>query len=424
MRPQLSRKSKNRKVEKGSAAKWIIVLLCLHVILGLLYWHQTRFGLPPDEGPHGLYVQHLADDRAFPVLEAGEKNDYEKHQPPLYYMLGVPFLVSGRALGLGEPMILVRLLSLILGGLSIFIVYRAVKEAFGDEWLGVGAAGFVALLPTHVMISSSVSNDVPTELIFGLFLLIGVRMLNEGLDWKRSVYIGIILGAGILVKAHCMLLFPVCAFLYFILWRRGGAFGKAASHLGAALLIAMMIGGWWLLRNYNVYGDVFAMKRYTEVFGEINVPPQYWYDRGFMPWQYAGLVVVNTFASFWGVFGHMNIFMPTWIYYVLGALFIWTSAVLVPAIRGVEEKASVYLFGAVVLIVTAAFIGINMKYFQAMGRYLYPALLPFAAFWAIGVKRAVPAGAKRYYCLIIIATAAFVQAAALATCIFAQVPYK
>lgn len=350
----------------------LIAVLCLHFILTGVYWHYTPYGSPPDEGPHARYVQILATTHRLPVFDASDRGNYEAHQPPLYYVLGMPFyLLRGETAA--------RLLSMILGALSILVIYKAVMVAFGEKGLALGAAGFTALLPTHVMLSSMVSNDILAELIFGLALLLMVSQLSM----RNTIALGLVLGIGLLTKTTCILLFPA-AIVAFVLLRR-----RSLKHIAAILGISLVIGGWWLIRNQILYGDFLAMHQFVQAF-QHTAKPAYWLNQGFSPAMYWLLVGLWTFASFWGVFGHMNQFMPTWVYVALGVV---TASVKIGWFKDVKRfpaRRILVLYGVVLVLVWLAFIKFNMSFFQAQGRYLYPAILPISLFWVLGTRSLLP----------------------------------
>ena len=348
----------------------LIVILCLHFVLAGAYWHLMPYGNPPDEGPHGHYVETLLATHRLPVFDASDRANYEAHQPPLYYVLGMPFHLVNRDA--------VRLLSMILGALSILVIYRAVTTHFGEQ-TALGAAGFVALLPTHVMLSSMVSNDILAELIFGLALLLMISRPSV----RNGIVLGIVLGLGLLTKTTCILLFPA-AILAFIFVQR-----RLLKHVAGIFGISLAIGGWWLVRNQMLYGDFLAMNQFMQAF-QHTATPEYWQQHGYSGPMYWVLVGVLTFASFWGVFGHMNNFMPTWVYLGLLAA---TAAVKIgwfTGVRHLAERRILLLYVAVLILVVLGFIRFNTQFFQAQGRYLYPAILPLSLGWALGMKSLLP----------------------------------
>lgn len=417
------------KETSGSNAGWLAVILCLHVTLAIVYWAYTPYGASPDEQPHGRYVGALASNWSLPVFDEADRGNYEYHQPPLYYVTGVPFYLAARAARMTEPAEMVRLLSLVLGGLAVVLVYGAVRSAFPEkEGLALACSGFVAFLPTHSMLSSSVSNDVLVEVVVGLALLVTARMLAGGLNWARTAGLGVVLGVGLLTKTTCVVLFPVALIAYVLVWRRGKSTAKlAAGHLAAAVGISLALGGWWLARNQILYGDVLAMAQFQHVFQDTPTP-DFWLSRGWSWATYFGLVGVWTFGSFWGVFGHMNVFMPVWTYCALGAV---SAAVAIGSVRGVlgvRAKSSVardvlLVYGVLVLLVLLVFVKFNVMFFQAQGRYLYPALIPISVLWALGMERLLPGSKRRFTPWLAVGVPLVAQIVALAACVVPEMPY-
>ena len=401
---------------KNTFIWWLAAILFVHVALALVYWHYTPLGAPPDEGAHGQYVRALADTGKLPIFDPQDRGNYEYHQPLLYYLMGVPFYLLGKAVGIDEPIGMVRLLSLFLGALSVLVVYKAVVTAFDEnKKLALASAGFAALLPTHVMLSSSISNDILTELIFGLALLVIAVMLRDGVNWRNTVGLGVVLGAGLLTKTTCILLFPIAVLAYLLVWRREKSI---LIHLLAAVGISLTIGGWWLVRNQNLYGDPFALSLFQEAF-QHTARPEFWLSRGWSWWMYFALVTGWTFAGFWGVFGHMNVFMPTWIYFGLAVLSIasfWRGICDIKA----ENRL---IYGTTLALVLLAFIKFNMSFFQAQGRYLYPALIPITVLWTLGIERMLPESKRHLAPYISVGIVLIVQIIALATCIIPEMPY-
>jgi len=416
-------------VKRSTGTAYLIAILLIHAALALVYWDRTPFGASPDEGPHGRYVQTLVESRALPVFRAADREGYEFHQPPLYYLMGVPFYLAGRGFGLIDPAGMVRLLSLLLGALSIVISYLAIRAAFPDEKeLPIAVAGFVALLPMHVMLSSSVSSDPLAEVVFGLALLVMAGMLVNGPNWKRTVGLGFVFGIGLLTKTTCVLLFPVAVLAYLLAWQRGmPAARSVAGHLGAAIGISLAIGGWWLVRNQLLYGDPFAMSQFQKAF-QHTATPEYWLSKGWSWGFYFSLVGVWTFASFWGVFGHMKVFMPTWAYYGLAVI---SLAVGIGSLRGIARARAksaanrdlLLVYGVTLALVLLAFIKFNLSFFQAQGRYLYPALIPISVLWAAGIGGLLPVHLRRFMPYLAVGIPLIVQIVALATCIIPKMPY-
>lgn len=400
---------------KPLGTAWICGILLLHVILCLVYWHATPFGNAPDETAHGSYVQSVASAHAFPRYDPASAEGYEFYQPPLYYMAAAPFYVAGRLAGMSMPQETVRLLSIILGALSVLFIYMSVARLRpNDRYVPISAAGFVALLPTHVMMSSSVSNDVLMELIFNVALFTMIVMLTEGITMRRSIILGIVLGLGVLSKMTCLVLIPI-ALAAFLLATREGKSGAAWKQASLCILVALVVSGWWLIRNFMLYKDPLALAQMQQAFASHSPNPFDWFRQGMSPGTYLGMVVILTFKSFWGVFGYMNVFMPDWIYALLAVLTVAIKVAAVTSVRKSTYNAAAHTIIFLTLILVAlAFLKLNMTVFQAQGRYLYPALLPISYMWVLGIRK-LSRDHEVLACIMVSTIAILTQGVAIAT---------
>ena len=397
------------------ARVWLIAIIAAHVILCAAYSHFTPWGAPPDEGPHGLYVMALANTHSLPVFNVRDTNEYENHQPPLYYILAVPFFAAGKGMA-------VRWLSTILGALSILVIFRAVRMIYpNDPGLAIGTSGFAALIPTHVMVSSSVGNDVLLELLFGVALLLCASVVVKGASVRRTVLIGTVLGLAALTKTTGLMLIPIAVLAYVF------ARPKAIPlHLAGMLVVTAAISGWWFVRNQVLYGDPLAMNAFKQAFAH-TATPEYWLSNGFALWQYWVLVMAWTFCSFWGVFGHMKVFMPAWTYV---ALLVVLVPIKIGAIRSwhadsrasSERRSILILYDALIALVAIGFVAFNASFFQAQGRYLYPAILCMSLMWAMGIRNLTPKRVSAWSPVIAVGIPALVQLIALVTCIVPRMP--
>ncbi|MBK7177329.1 MAG: hypothetical protein IPH82_09090 [Chloroflexi bacterium] len=86
-----------------SANRWLGLILAVYVVLGAAYAWVVPLGEAPDEIDHFLYVRHLVEQRAFPVMYpiAADNDTMEANQPPLFYLLNAlvtaPFPMTASA---------------------------------------------------------------------------------------------------------------------------------------------------------------------------------------------------------------------------------------------------------------------------------------------------------------------------------------
>jgi hypothetical protein len=354
--------------------------------------------------------------------------NYESHQPPLYYALAVPFFLAGRATGIPEAEgQACRVLSVLLGLVGTWLVWLLAREIVpGRRWLQWAAAAFAALLPMRLAIMGSVSNDSLTEAVSSLALLLMVRAIRGPFGLREAALIGGAVSLALLSKQSSILLLPPTLLALVLAARnaappapeaapapsprgkkRKGEAPPAASAapkadwtgslVRAGLVtggVILLLSGWWFVRNHLLYGDPLGQRAFNWYFAD--TPTWEGFRAGGMSYgEYLGRLVWRTaFASFWGAFGHLErpeLFMgatgggyppKSWLYPLLGwatwlsvaggVLWYWRwkrrpdDGACCPAGLGVLALHALF--------VAAAFLNFNATYFQAQGRYLFPAI--------------------------------------------------
>ncbi|HLJ56289.1 MAG TPA: glycosyltransferase family 39 protein [Chthonomonadaceae bacterium] len=368
----------------------------------------TGYQDAPDEGAHVSYVRFVATGRLpsqqAQSLPGDEGRAYEWHQPPLYYVLAARLLPAG-VRGM-------RLLSVVIGLCCILAIFGAVRVLFPDNPEAAAlAAAIAALIPGHAAITSVVNNDGLLELWFSVFLLLVFAALVRGLTLQRSAMIGLVIGAALLTKATAVLLLPAALLALTILWRNGERPAAVARGGTAIVAGAAIVSGWWFARNAALYHEWLPLTLFSKSFvgttqavdvatGRAGLPVDSW--RG-----YAALVAEWTSKSFLAVYSTKTgaqfgvpHFLAKQVYVVALLAAVASAAGLVRL--GLRERATLSrpalgglaIASAVLLLVAASFAMFTLRYFQAQGRYFYPAMLPIVLFAALGWQSIVP---KRYF---------------------------
>ncbi len=365
----------------------IKTILIAFLILGTIYSIVTPVFEASDELWHYPLVQWLSKGNPLPVQDAKNVGPWkqEASQPPLYYWLmgaatawidtsdmpqvrqenphvdnGVITPDGNRNLVIHNPqreafpwsgtvlaVHLVRLLSVLLGAVTVWLTYRIALELFppsvpagrekaargGEPWLALGAAAVNAFTPMFIFISGAVNNDNLTMTLCSLGLLLIVKRVREyegtgirdqGLAGQelpfaqdffyrfgRWLPLGIVLGLGAVTKTSALALLPITGLAVIVVaWRKRSWHEFWAGTLATALPV-LIIAGWWYLRNVQLYGDVTGINAFIDVLGKRAASAsllQLWGERwGFM-------------LSYWGLFGGVNVPIDEWFYHILNAL--------------------------------------------------------------------------------------------------------
>jgi hypothetical protein len=363
--------------------------------------HALDGGSPnPDEHAHMLYISTIASGRLPVFSKAGA--DYEAHQPPLYYLIAAIFYKIDHGVHF------VRIAATLLGLVLIWVSFFTAKELLPNRPdIAATAAMIVAFLPMNVALSSSVSNDTAANLVFVLYLLVIGRILRgKTRTVKNSVLLAVIMAAGMWTKSSALILLPLTVFaLAFAVWKRNLSANTALTMCAISVFGALLLTAPWLLRNEHLYGDLFAQHVVFHDLASRNIGPSVligkvgltWYMQMFFGW---------TFASYWGVFDSMNMFLPTEVYILLAILSILTvgvGAVKLFKMRTVNDSAVLFTWTVLVALTVIAYVQYNYHFFQVQGRYLFLALLPVSVVSAAGLLDSVPASLKKWTALTLFA---------------------
>jgi len=399
----ISRASLKARAQRRSGVRGVLVFICIaYAAIAAAYAITIPFGQAPDESAHLPYITYIADRGSLPVFRPGG-GSYEFHQAPLYYLLAVPAFLIGRAIGPGREYIAVRLFGILLGLLAICFTYLLAREFCpARPWLALASAGFVAFLPMHLALSASVTNDIAAEIPFAVGLWQMIVAMRDGWRWRRVLTVGIACGLAVLMKSSGLALLPVAWLAVAVGPRESGARPRLLR-LAALTAVTLLICGWWLARNWALYGDPLAWRAFSQAFAH-NPHPSDLIGPNLSAFNYVLWVIGWTFASFWGVFGTWAkgitpVSMPTWLYLGLAAL---TAAAGVGATLEARDaraweawrRRAAWVLGAAVLLVAASFVRFNVAFFQAQGRYLFLALPVVAMVVTAGWGRLFPTGLR------------------------------
>jgi len=416
------RRRRDQLLERISLAAICVVYLSVTLAHSLMTpaWEAN------DEAQHVSYVQHVLERRSLPPL--APESGHEAHQPPLYYALtalwqaalGVPsfrpdpipreepiVIVQGRATPelmlsheYGEEqrtharyLHLLRLLSVVLGLLTVLLTHVAARLATGRADIALAAAAFVALLPKLNVVSAVVTNDalvIPLSSLALVGTLAYVR--TRGCSSVRAAAlasgVGLTLGAATLTKLNALPLIPV---LLGGLFLARTSLSRRVRDAGLAVAGWFAACGWWFVHNTREYGDPLAREATRAYLDEL-VPslivPVPWFDtERFLYFVPQSLVETSWYNAGWN-----QLFAPFAFNLVLAlvaavAVFSGLRAFATgPASRlwPLDRRIGL-LLGSVLASGLAAVLIIAKDTTQAQGRLMYIGVSAFATIAVLGL---------------------------------------
>ncbi|MGD8804507.1 MAG: glycosyltransferase family 39 protein, partial [Chloroflexota bacterium] len=429
---------------------FLVLILAAYLLLALASGALNPLFEAPDENWHYFTAQRIAETGRLPAVE--EPPDpwmsQEAAQPPLYYVLGAALISSvdtsqakelvwpNPAVQLGDAssptntnafvhtateawpwqgyslaVHLIRAFSAVLGLGTLLAIYGSGRLVWpARPRRALLATALIAFLPQFVFLHGSVTNDTLIICLSSLTLWQLLAMWYGQISWRRLALLGVTAGLAILSKTAGLLLLAYGAgFLTLLIWRdhrhdgRGTLLKRWLWMVGPVAIIALLIGGWLLWRNWQLYGDITATRAILRFFGG---------SRDYTLWQ-----VLNESSGLWtslfAVFGWFNIRPPGWVYIVWnGIVLVALAGLLLAAVRrlvGRERRGQMLarmrailrrpltwvdrpwfpdaLLGVWVVAVYAGLIRWMLQIHAGQGRLLFPALLPAGLALAYGLSR-------------------------------------
>lgn len=224
---------------------------------------SNEYGLSgfDDEPAHVNYVKYLLDNNKLPKLEtkvidpnAFETNEFEYHQPPLYYsiiyLLSNLFLVTD----LNEILILGRLFNVILSLLGLFLLFRILKVLKLPDVKILTALSIYLLLGSSVYQFTVFGNDALSWIFLWLLLFLILNGIIK--NWFMIV---IVITLSHYTKLSILPFYLILFVAFFFEIKKFGLSKTTAFKLLAIILLPLLLSLPWYLRNYNVYGSFFLI---------------------------------------------------------------------------------------------------------------------------------------------------------------------
>jgi hypothetical protein len=403
----------------------LAIVVALFCFLGVIHSVAVPLFEAPDEVWHFSFVRVLATEWALPVQPAEGKDPWlrEAGQPPLYYLVAAPaialldtsdfpdfvrFNAAHPAVTPGvqsqAPNIFIhthreespyrdgvlavhvaRLLSVLWGAGTVVGTYLLAREILSDRpGLALLAASITAFNPHFLFISSVVNNDVCAACACTFALWLAVRVASEtGLLTGNLVSLGLVLGLASLTKMSALALFPLAALALGLAWWRERDTRALLVRGGVAFGLAGLVGSWWYLRNWLLYGDPLAWGVWLS-----DLPPS----------RFGPMEIVRQFGhvatSYWSPYDGL---FPPAVFWGLGPLVVLAAAGWVDMIvrrpwrkeRPRMSAQGLLLAGVWFLLLFTSLVKYMVTTPSDEGRLLFPGIAAFSLLLALGLETVV-----------------------------------
>lgn len=433
----------------------VAAAICVYfVVLALAYAQALPLFEATDEAAHFLYIHNWLKSGQLPVMssrdalvynaQATERWSLEKHQPPLYYLIGAALVSWTQRNDINaylqpNPLVFIRQLptpnvwlhpppsslnpgvsistfdaindtavaawvlrcySIVLAVGTLWFIYRAGREAFSAR-VGLLAMLLVASIPMFVSLSASINNDNLVIFLYtvGVWWVLRVwrqanLTLHEPDDRSRGnlsgrpyrithgeiIVISVILAAAALSKLTGLTLFGVVYLALVIGAARGRLVGRQVVLVMGVSLVMAAVLAGWWYVRNWTLYDDPFASKETAAL----------MGRSFTLASQSGslaLEVPRIWQTFWLGIGHLHalVYGPGWLYVFAGGVCAVGAVGVLRAWVTMPERRDVLVLLVVILGVNVAALLVGTRDIDiSYGRILYPALAALALLLVVG----------------------------------------
>ncbi len=290
-------------------ARLALLLLVLFALLRSVLWASVQPAwLAPDEDYHWLYINYLVEKHTVPHLGQpfytaelykgtlltqqgiylqGPRTSYRGAPHAVLRQLGGPLserepappdprpVLHPPAYHLGGALVDevlwhkvsvtrltgIRYYSALLGAITIFFAWLLAAQVLAREWQQLAAAAIASTQPIMAFSASTITNDVGVALALTATLAWCAWMLRAPPRSGQGIGLGLLLSAGLLVKATLLSLVVVVALTLALLWRTYPSHRREVwSVVKWTVALPAVLAGWWYVYAVSVTGSILGEK--------------------------------------------------------------------------------------------------------------------------------------------------------------------
>lgn len=251
-----------------------VLVICISLFFRVKIIHELPLGLTAneygltgydDEPAHLNYTKYILKHSSLPILEnkitdpdALEINEFENHQPPLYY---TAVAVAANTFSITENNTILlwgRYINLFLALISTYIFYLIFTHYGWSYIKAFSAISIFLLLGSSVYQMTVFGNDALSWFLFWtifLFILKGVRK-----NWITLIFLLTLLHY---TKSSVLVLYPLILFAVYQELSKNKLDKKSFNQYLLVFILPFVFAFPWYLRNYHVYGSFFSLSTIT-----------------------------------------------------------------------------------------------------------------------------------------------------------------
>lgn len=432
----------------------LLLVILASIILGIIYIWIIPPWQSPDEPTHFEYVKAMAEgdppwsprprvELQAEIIASLDRHDYWRYvqvdkppvlprsfreapflhyapsqigkNPPIYYWLGSRLLQILPRSTIENELYWLRVLSLLFSVLTVYFVWAAAREIFGNQSpIGAVSAGLAAFIPQFLVIGTSVSPDPPVNFFGAVAIFLVLKFQRTGFTGRRILLLLLWHGIGLLVNYKFLILLAALPVVILVNMCRPGTGPipyKKLIFWSASFTVIILFSYAGLIWYFPMLGRIFVV-RSSILYSTISsfLRGGTYFPDGYWNWFHSEL-----FRSFWLKYGWMKFELAPFYYGVLkiacltalaGLAIFWGRQLFSrkPAIDRTVWK------GVLTLMIYALFSlgsyylfwGIRGIDTTAQGRHLFLVMPAWAILFTLGWSSLFPSRRQRLvgYCLL------------------------
>ncbi len=330
--------------------------------------------LNSDEPFHFIYISTILNERRMPT----HQETYQAAHPPAYFLAAAAWDLPFRNKSKSAQDHWVRVLSALMGAVTIYLLFLIGKNGLGSAALGAAMAAFAALSPAFLVMNSVVNNDPAAILACTAAIYLILKLTREKAGFRAAALCGAAAGACCLVKINANFL-PVffVVFYFFHPANSGKPRVRVVAEIAVFCAVFLAVATPWYIAGYLRIGNKILFNPVTALKpNPLYVPANlFWF--------------LKTHAlNFWLPNDYLRgnpMGLPTAIkiaYLSLSAVCAALAVAGIVAAVGLKDKLRRHIllsFGFCTLIYLAQQASLNMQMPVAQARYAFIMIAPMAA---------------------------------------------